>query len=99
MTFWYKADKQSPKQATTTHAASGTAHTDAEVATKVDGTVAKPEPIVEAEEPVTETKVDEAVPVAAAPAEGSKTVVVEEPKEKKDKSPTKVSFPVRMFVT
>jgi hypothetical protein len=93
-----EADFQA-KQPTTTHAASGTAHSDAEVATKVDGTVAKPDPVAEVEEPVEAKKetVESEAPTTetaavAAPAEGSKAVTVEDPKEKEKKAPVKVSF-------
>jgi hypothetical protein len=69
------------KQPTTTHAETGTAHADAEVATKVDGTTAVPE--AEVKEEVAET---------APAAEGSKAAVADEPKEKKDKVAVKVCF-------
>ena len=77
------AYSQVEKQPTTTHAETGTAHAETEVATKVDGTTAAPE--TEAKPEVKE-KVAETDPAA----EGSKAVVVEEPKEKKDKVSAKV---------
>jgi hypothetical protein len=77
----YVADSQVEKQPTTTHAESGTAHADAEVATKVDGTpAAVSEPEVEATK---ETEVTKATPATEAEAEGSKTAAAEESKDKK----------------